>query len=92
MSKASLSGICACSLFYVLVGNMGYCLIDKLETNFLRSFTYEDILSMGKPVYYIMSIGFLISITFSFPIMFFGARNNFIAVINTILMIRKKRR
>jgi hypothetical protein len=41
MSKASLCGICACSLFYVLFGNMGYCLVDKneLQANFLRTFS-----------------------------------------------------
>jgi hypothetical protein len=45
MAKASLCGVCACSLFYVLMGNMGYCLIDKqkLEANFLRTFDKQQV-------------------------------------------------
>lgn len=42
MAKASLSGVCACSIFYILVGNMGYCLLGKnLKANFLLAFTRE---------------------------------------------------
>lgn len=36
---------------------------------------------MSKPFFFILNITFLISIFFAFPIMFFGARNNFIALI-----------
>jgi amino acid permease len=44
MSKASLTGICACSVFYLLVGNMGYCLFgNNLKGNFLVSFSRGDI-------------------------------------------------
>jgi hypothetical protein len=47
---------------------------------------------MGPFLYYTMNVGFLISITFSFPIMFFGGRNNFIAIINAIILGIKKSR
>lgn len=39
-----------------------------------------------------MNISFLISVFFSFPIMFFGARNNFIAVTNNLATIINKKR
>lgn len=29
MTRAALTGIIACSIFYVLVGNMGYCLFGN---------------------------------------------------------------
>lgn len=37
-----------------------------------------------------MNIGFLISIFFSLPVMFFGARNNFIALMKMILIKKPK--
>lgn len=90
MAKASISGVCACSIFYILVGNMGYCLFGKnLGANFLLSFSRENV---SEVLYLIMYIGFLISVFFSFPVMFFGGRNNFIAIINNIvLLVRKKK-
>ena len=36
---------------------------------------------MSKPFFFILNITFLVSIFFAFPIMFFGSRNNFIALI-----------
>lgn len=29
MAKASITGVAACSIFYILVGNMGYCLFGN---------------------------------------------------------------
>ncbi len=44
MAKASLTGVCACSVFYILVGNMGYCLFgNNVQGNFLVSFGRRDI-------------------------------------------------
>lgn len=37
-----------------------------------------------------MNIGFLISVFFSFPVMYFGARNNFIAIAKTLSLIIRK--
>ena len=41
---------------------------------------------MSKPFFYILNSTFLISIFFAFPIMFFGARNNFIALIKLVMI------
>lgn len=89
MAKASLTGVAACSIFYILVGNMGYCLFgNHLEGNFLLAFSRQD---TNEVLYLLMNIGFLASVFFSFPVMFFGARNNFIAITKSVvLMIRKK--
>ena len=40
---------------------------------------------MSKPFFFILNSTFLISIFFAFPIMFFGSRNNFIALIKLAL-------
>ena len=89
MKKASITGVLACSIFYLLVGNMGYCLFgNDLKGNFLMAFERQK---YNNVLYFFMNIGFLCSVFFSFPIMFFGARNNFIAIAkNVIMMIRKK--
>lgn len=90
MAKASLSGVCACSIFYILVGNMGYCLFGKnIGGNFLLSFHRG---SINEGLYLTMYVGFLISVFFSFPVMFFGGRNNFIAIINNILLLVRKKK
>ena len=90
MAKASISGVLGCAFFYVLVGNIGYCLYgNNLQGNFLLSFTRGDI---NEALFILLNGGFLISVFFSFPVMFFGARNNFIAITkNVILIIRKSR-
>lgn len=46
---------------------------------------------LNDVAYFIMNISFLISVFFSFPIMFFGARNNFIAIANVLLSKIKKK-
>jgi hypothetical protein len=38
-----------------------------------------------------MNAGFLISVFFSFPVMFFGARNNFIALMKLIALRGSKK-
>jgi len=42
-------------------------------------------------LYLLMNIGFLSSVFFSFPIMFFGARNNFIAIAKQLIFVIKKK-
>jgi hypothetical protein len=92
MAKAAFVGVCACAYFYILVGIMGYCLIDGIVANFLEVFDTHFHEKPNAPLFYIANAGFLVSVTFSFPIMFFGARNNFIAIANTIklVLIRNK--
>lgn len=90
MSDVSIVGICSCSIFYVLVGYFGYCLFgNELRGNFLMAFErkeYNDVL------YLMLNLGFLLSIFFSFPIMFFGARNNFIGIAKNVIIWIKKHR
>ena len=84
MSMAVLCGIGFCTISYLLMGILGYQYVgDKVEANFLRSLKYEKI---PLPFYFIINFGFLISILFAFPIMFFGCRNNFIALVQLFLL------
>lgn len=57
-----------------------------VETNFLLNLTLEG---LNDFLFWGMNAGFLLSVFFSFPVMFFGARNNFIALIQ-MFMNRKK--
>lgn len=90
MATASLTAIITCSIVYVLVGNMGYCLFgNNLEGNFLLAFN-RGIVNDG--LYLLLNISFLISVSFSFPVIFFGARNNFIAITNNVVAYINKKR
>jgi hypothetical protein len=44
----------------------------------------------NEALYLIMNIGFLASVFFSFPVMYFGARNNFIAIIKSVVLMARK--
>ena len=88
MTKASLSGLLACSFFYILVGNMGACRYGRgTQGNFLLNFQRGDI---SESLYILMNGGFLISVFFSFPVMFFGARNNFINITKMVVLGLRK--
>lgn len=90
MRDASIVGICSCSIFYILVGYFGYCLFgNSLRGNFLMAFERKE---NNDALYLMLNFGFLLSVFFSFPIMFFGARNNFIAIAKNIIMAIKKQR
>ncbi len=89
MGFASLAGILICSGSYLLVGIMGYHLVhtingstEGIQANFLKSLPYSTV----KPaIFFIVNCGFLLSVFFAFPIMFFGCRNNFIALMQLLL-------
>ena len=88
MTKASITGVLGCAFFYLLVGNIGYCLYGThVKGNFLLSFQRGDI---SEVLYILLNFGFLISVFFSFPVMFFGARNNFIAITKSIILACRK--
>ncbi len=88
MTKASIFGILGCAFFYFLVGNIGYCLFGKnVQGNFLLAFNRDKV---NDALYILLNFGFLVSVFFSFPVMFFGARNNFIAISKTIILIVRK--
>lgn len=52
-----------------------------MNANFLESLNYNQ---TNHVVYFIVHIGFLLSVFFAFPIMFFGCRNNFIALVQLL--------
>jgi len=79
MWKAALLAIVFCTFSYLIIGIMGYNYVgDKVEANFLNSLQYNKI---APAFFFIINAGFLVSIFFAFSIMFFGCRNNFIALI-----------
>lgn len=87
MSLATLTGLLVCSASYLLVGILGYHLVhgiggNKVEANFLSNIPYEGV---HPVIYFIINCGFLLSVFFAFPIMFFGCRNNFIALLQLFL-------
>lgn len=84
MANASMAGVIFCSISYLLIGILGYNLIGhKIDGNFLLDLDYQK---TNKIIYFVINSGFLISIFFAFPIMFFGCRNNFIALIQLIMI------
>lgn len=85
MGLASLAAIICCGASYMIVGELGYALYggsDRFTANFLLSIRYDQ---AGPLLFYGMNLSFLISVLFSFPIMFFGARNNFIALMKLLM-------
>jgi amino acid permease len=85
---ASLVGLAFCVFSYLLVGILGYAYAGSaIEANFLRSLLYSKI----APVFFFsINIFFLMSIFFAFPIMFFGCRNNFIALIKLVVLPKQE--
>lgn len=87
-AKACLTGILVCSASYLLIGILGYHLVWSIEdkpevfANFLLNIKYDP--NSNPFIYFIINIGFLLSVFFAFPIMFFGCRNNFIALIKLV--------
>jgi len=87
MSKAVFIAIVSCTLSYLIIGIMGYNYVgDSAYANFLNSLQYNRI---APAFFFIINAGFLLSIFFAFPIMFFGCRNNFIALIQLAMLKNK---
>ena len=70
-------------LLYMLVGLTGSFSYpaSEIESDFLKSLQKDRI---GLPLFLAMNISFVVSTTFSMPIMFFGARNNFLSLIQLV--------
>lgn len=87
MSRACMVGLSTVAFSYILVGNVGYTMYGQdVQTNFLLNLKIDD---LSDILYFGMNGGFLLSIFFSFPVMFFGARNNFIALIQQFMTRNK---
>lgn len=83
--NASWIACIACYVFYGCVAFLGYFTYgDQITTsNFLKVLDRRYI---GDALYLIMNIVFLSSVLCSFPIIFFGARNNLIALVKVMQM------
>lgn len=67
---------------------MGACRYGRsTQGNFLLNFQRGDI---SEALYILMNGGFLVSVFFSFPVMFFGARNNFINITKMVVLGLRK--
>ena len=80
MLNSSMVATVCCFLVYGTTGILGYFTYGEnlnSNSNFLTNLQREN---TGLPLYIIMNLVFLISVLCSFPLIFFGARNNFIAL------------
>ena len=89
MRKVTLLSLAMVLGFYVLVALCGYMSYGSAITNegLIDSFSVQD---LSVPLYLILMTSFLLSSTLSFPLMFFGARNNIWSVILSISKRIKK--
>ena len=82
MSMASAVGLSSCGVSYLVIGVLGYSLAgDNAQANFLESIPYEG---TNPALFIIINVCFLVSIACAYALMFFGCRNNFIAIANLI--------
>jgi hypothetical protein len=87
MTKACLVGLCSVGFCYILVGLIGSAMYGpEVQTNFLLNLKIDD---LNDFLFWGMNCGFLLSVFFSFPVMFFGGRNNFIALVNMFMKRNK---
>lgn len=75
----TLYGMSGALFMYLIVAITGYVTYgNTLDSNYLNKF---DAANVGGPVYVILNVSFVISTMFSFPIIFFGGRNNVVSLI-----------
>lgn len=87
MTVAVAVSLALCTMSYLLVGILGYNYVgNTVGANFLNYLSYDK---LSRPYYFIIKISFLISVYFAFPLMFFGSRNNFIALIQLMKLKTK---
>ena len=86
MSRAAFVGLSICTTAYIIVGLLGYHLASpKVDANFLRDIQYDKDDTLKVIIFFVINIGFIVSIFFAFSIIFFGCRNNFIALVKLFL-------
>lgn len=72
-----------CSVVYIVLGILGYNLIGNgVKGNLLESIAYSH---TNGFLYFSINCGFLLSICFTFPLVFFASKINFIVIINCLL-------
>lgn len=89
ITSAAMTAILCCGSMYLIIGLFTYLLYGSaLKANFLLVLDKKDI---GTFLYYGMNAGFLAFIILAFPIVFFSARNNFIAIVKLIRAYHRQR-
>lgn len=74
--KCSYSGMLIATVFYVFVGIMGFGIYgNDTESNFLKMVTVEKIHQIP---YLLLNGTFYLSTVLTTPLVFYGARNNFL--------------
>lgn len=88
MIKAVSMGLIFCLFSYLLVGILAYAYVGpEIGPNFLESLSVDK---LGGAFFTLINFSFLFSLFCAFPILFFGGRNNFIALIKLVLTDDKK--
>lgn len=82
MKKACFAGLVGCAVPYLTVAFIGYSLAGRdAKANFLESLDYQ---TTNHILYYTINGCYVFSIMFAIVLMFFGARNNMINIVNII--------
>ena len=90
MIKAVTTGLTFCLFSYLLVGILAYAYVGPdISPNFLESLNLDK---LGTLFFILINFSFLSSLFFAFPIMFFGGRNNFIAMVKLIMLKDDKKK
>ena len=87
MAAAIAVSLAFCTSSYLLVGILGYYYVgDTVGANFLNSLSYQKL-----PTFYYCTIklSYLLSLFFAIPLMFFGGRNNLIALSQLLLQTNR---
>jgi len=83
MLKVTRLGLGLVITIYLAVANSGFLVFGPEGENLLKAFTREN---LGSFFFVVLNVAFLISSTFTFPLMFFGAKNN---IYGAIIKFRK---
>lgn len=82
MRSVTLVSFATCSAIYITVGILGYNLIGNgVKANLLESIVYSH---TNGALYFFINGGFLLSIFFGFPLVFFATKVNFIIIVNCL--------
>mmetsp|Transcript_25352 Transcript_25352/g.22393 ORF Transcript_25352/g.22393 Transcript_25352/m.22393 type:complete len:158 (-) Transcript_25352:360-833(-) len=73
MKMSLFTGSIISMILYILVAVSGYYSFGKDASNLLISFTVDN---LGKPLFVIIEGSFFLACVFSFPVIFFEARNS----------------
>jgi len=75
----SYTGMSISTIFYLIVGIFGFGLYgNETDPNFLKKASIER---LGKTAFIMLNFAFYISTVLTTPLVFHGARNNFLALI-----------